>query len=249
LYISRRGEKRGVIDSQGKEVTPVKYNSLNRCYDSGDPASIIFSASNEDGVYIFDSSNKQLFFSDRFISVSIQNGAVIAADRLNMYHCVNQEGEDIIPPAQSIYSNESGLIICNNPEGKTYYTEEGKKLPLPESDSIYLISPERFIFIPKDKWIFGICDTGGGIIVPAEYTFLYPCYDNKDIIIFNVTDKSGKTRCGIIDPDGSILLDGFDWLSYAGGGLFYAYKGVIHGLVDINGNWIWQTSDYATLMD
>lgn len=250
LYIARRGEKYGVIDGSGKEIVPVRYNYADLCCDSADPASMIFTASDKNGVYVFDQDGNQLFSSNKYNYVFIQNGVMIARDQWNMSHYINQEGEDVIPPAESMSAVASGLILCYGSGEDTCYTKEGVKLPLPETDSIGVVSPERFIFTTKRDGLYGVFDEGGNIIVPPKYTYLYPCYDKNDLAVFTAADKPGETRYGVIDiRDGSTLFEGFDWLTYAGGGLFYATKGTVRGLVNAGGSFIWQTSDYQTLMD
>lgn len=250
LFIARRGDKYGIIDGYGKEIVPVKFSYIDRCYNTGDPASVMFTASSGSGVYLFDQSGKQLFFSNKFNYVYVNNGIMIAQEESGRSHYINEKGEDVIPPASNIYTDSSGFIISYNNQDCICYTKDGEKLPLPEAQSIGSVSPDRFIFLTETTWLYGICDENGGIIVPAKYTYMYSCGEKNSFAVFTETDNLSKAHYGVLDVnDGSILLSGFDELSYASGGLFYASKGIAHGLVDTSGNWIWQTTDYQTLMD
>lgn len=256
LCVVRSGEKYGLIDTLGNEVIPVKYNYIDMrnyagiLYDPDNTETIYFTAQGDDGVYIFDRNGKQLFYSKQFRYAYIENNIMIAQDLSSKTHYINAKGEDIVPPAEYMYTDKSGFIFCTSDQNCICYTSQGEKLPLPEAQSISAVSTDRFIYVTKDNWLYGLCGSDGSIILPAQYSYLYPYGEKGEFLLFYETDKSGRSSAGLIDPnDGHIILRGFDTLNSLRGGLFYAKKGPVSGLVDIYGSWIWRTSDYETLMD
>ena len=90
------------------------------------------------------------------------------------------------------------------------------------------------------------------ILIPSPAVFInspvcQPFFlDEENPVIFSKTEAGVRTQ-GVIDSlSGNILLDGYDTLWMAGGGLFSVQIGSTHGLVDLSGSWIWKSDKYGT---
>lgn len=257
-YILDSGSDTMLVNSQGYQILSGTYTNIQPDYD-GKGNFNGFSASGPGGAYIFGANFKELFHTDKYDSISSDNGKYIAYKSQKM-HAIDNKGKDLFPPADYIYWDTDSKVYVsvtynsadNTQSTSTCYTEEGVKLNIQSSDSIAPISPERFIVsvTNKDSVLFGLYDRSGKEIIPPKYEELTPVNSNG-LLVFSEKDDYGTMRSGVMDLNGNIIIPaGFDYI-YGGenGGLLYAKSGTIHGLIDLKGNWIWYASDYDMLED
>lgn len=276
-YIIRKYNEARLVDYKGKDIVSGHFTDIQPNYISS-PASVFmydseliptpeynetligFSASGNDGAYVFDTSGKEIFHSDKFISVSGYDGKLIGADSTSKMHALDKSGNDIFPAADSIYWDAEGdvyvsitnIVGVNIRSSFSCYTEEGDKLPFPDSSGIDTLSPDRFIIISADpeNRLYGLYDRSGKEILPQKYYELQRLNSNG-LIVFTEQDDFSVTHSGVMDYSGNIIIPaGYDYIySNYSGSLYYARSGLVYGLIDIKGNWIWKTSDYNSLMD
>ena len=189
---------------------------------------------------MFDGSGKQVLFLKSYASAMLDGDILIAKDALGLSHYL-KDGNDVIPAGPSITWDADAQIIISGSYGAcACYTKDGQKLPLPVSYNVAVISPNRFIFCERGSYNYGICNADGTVIVPADYSSLFS-FGDDGLVIFSKTEAGVRTQ-GVIDSvSGRILLDGYDTLWMAGGGLFVVQIGSTHGLVNLSGSWVWKS--------
>lgn len=244
LYVICRNAKYGVVNSQGSEVVPLTFDVIE-AYTCGDRDTPYFSASSSNGAYVFDSSGKQLLYLEGYVSVMLDGDILIAHDSIGLCHYL-ADGKDVIPPGSFMtWDDEAQIIISGSYAACVCYTKDGKKLPLPIANSVEIISPDRFVFRERSSYYYGICNADGEIIVPAVYSSMF-AFGDEGLVIFSKKEAGKYTQSLIDSVSGKILLDGYDSLWIAGGGLFVVQIGDTHGIVDVNGSWVWKSDKYGT---
>lgn len=254
-FIVAKNNKKGIIDKQGMVILPASYSEIEVMGDSSKKG---YTAMNTHGIYLFDTNGKKMYQSSKFVQINFfQGGVLVATDTKNLMHAMDLTGKEFLPPARFIFWNDQDkLFEYQSRDVMSFYTGDGRKLPLPAADSVQRISPDRFILSNTDgkaQYTYGMCDAGGNMIVPMEYSQLNIMYDRNMLIFATRSGKNGADVYGLMDMDGNIVIKAqFSQLRGAGGysaNLLAARLGSLHGLVDTSGKWIWYASDYDKLMD
>jgi hypothetical protein len=257
-YIVRNYMGAKAVDINGKALISGNFTDIQPNLDTEGNVTG-FSASSFDGVHVFDAGGREVFHNEKYSSISCYNEKFIASDGSGIMHALDNSGNELFPAANYIYWDPvSKVYICGAYTGSdtsrtdaSCYSEDGTKIPLPASNSVIPLSSGLFVlFIQQNNdYFYSLYDRSGKELLPPKYSQLQRV-DSKDLFIFSKADNN-RQRCGLMDMNGKIIIPAkFDSLySLDGGNLLYAYSGTVHGLVDLNGNWVWNTSDFDKLMD
>jgi hypothetical protein len=216
----------------------------------------VFAAESGGGVSLFDANGKQFFHSDKYIGLTYTGGILLATDSNNGMHALGMDGNEIIPSAGFINWNPlAQLFECSadgTSNGFIYYARDGHRLPLPSGGGAQYLAKDRFAFAATNApdSAYGLCDGGGRILAPAQFSQIYPLGDSG-FFLFGIAQADGKAKYGLMDSDGAVVLPAVYDSLYGGAGesLLNAKLGAVHGLIDTHGNWAWYASDYDSLED
>lgn len=148
---------------------------------------------------------------------------------------IDYEGNEILP---CVYNApvcfSEGLAAAVSKDGKTYSFIDTKGAVLlgpyenpqqqyDEWDFTGYTLPLTHGMIFSEGWArfysdgkYGVIDRSGAVIVPAQYDFITSFYKGMAEIIIKAEDKD---KCGVIDPDGRVLLElGDTWIQNGGDG-------------------------------
>ena len=252
-YVTQSGGKYGLLDGEGNVKLAARYNGIEAQLNDGELAIVAWA---DDGVALYDGEGNALFQSADYRQLRYDGGVLFATDKSGRMHALDLLGKELLPPASYIFQVRDYGLFGYSIESKPYalfYTREGKKLPLPDAESIQCIDPDRFIVAQQGPqgYAYGLCDSQGNEVAPARYATMNPL-DRDRLIVFGRSEgKDGPVKFGLMDYDGNILLDAqYDSLWGAPNqNLLYAQAGPFNGLIDRKGNWVWSSSAYDVLDD
>lgn len=256
-YIVTNDTEARVVNADGDTLLQGGFTSIHLNYDDNGKFTG-FSAVTKNGTYVYDTNLKEIFHTDKYNFVLNNYGKFIAIDESGKMHTLGKNGNDIIPAADYIYWDPESKAyvsgIYKTPgdvqSEDTCYAEDGSKLPLPGQCGIVPVSQDKFIISSHDngKTLYGFYSRDGKELLPIKYEGLAAYKSNK--LIFSEADDFGVVRSGVMDYDGNIIIPAdFDMLYGDSGSLLYARLGAVYGLVDSKGRWVFNASDYESLMD
>lgn len=222
-FIVSKNGKYGVIDIKGKIIIPAEYNIIHANIDEQQHTT--YSATSAKGAFLFDSVGKKIFHSKEYGSVTFENGFIKVTGKDKKTHLLDKKGKDFIPPANHINWNpKSRLFECSDDKYTIY----------DPYDSFFFHSPDACYTLEGKK-----------VSLPGVQ-ILYPVSADRYV---GVTEQSRKKMRVLYDGSGNTIAVFNSLYGNYGDKLLSASLGGKEGYVDLNGKWVWQTSQYNTLMD
>lgn len=233
--VSNGINKQGIIDINGKLILPLEYN----IEDVSEKTKTLWSPNFVKGLYIVSKGNKMgLFYKSSFIEplssdnkiqvygyplVQIKQNLFIDIHTLKHYHTTSDSHFNPIVYARS---NENEDLI---------FSGTNKSVPV---SSCQTSSTGISIFKDETKNLYGLKDSNGNIILPAEYTsgrqdILTPfwAYD-----VINLNKKNGDI---VVNNKGEIIFRGsVRWIDHFGN-IFGTPEGSEHAaVIDQSGGYV-----------
>lgn len=191
---------------------------------------------NDEGKVLFESDS----ISDpNLYNASFNNGIVIADSK-----AFDLSGKDILPGASDVqqWIAEDQLYVC----ATAVYTADGKKMPLPDAESIEHLAKDRYLIVTTDGRQ-GIFDGKGSWIIEPSSDF--PSVNQYRWPVFS-RSYGYEMKYGLMDTNGRIVYDSiFDDITPTADGLYEVWYGNYHGLIDADSHWIWYATIYSSLDD
>ncbi len=163
------------------------------------------------------------------------NKATLAHDGQNemLFNATKMNGEELI-------INQSGEVIYQ----------------IPENGWINVIRSDRVILNSYDDDTAILCDRDGNQLTEKVYQYMYTTHFEDvsgEYISANLIDASyniaGKTMYDLLDMDGNIIIERAKNIQVLSQDRFWVEKGFSQGLMDNEGNWIYEQSVFATATD
>ena len=248
-----------IIDGTGKVlIPPIDGNLSQYAKDkSGEYYAVTYG---NGGVGVLDGKGKPIYQSKEYESISYEDG-IIVVRKGNIGRAFDLKGKNLLPGEDhvSYWMAQDGLFMAEDTDhpsaGSTFYTADGKKLPVTGVANLHRVAEDRYIafLIPTEKDNFtsryGLCDGQGRWLLQPEYEQMEEIADG--LLIAGRRDKDGLLHCGLIGTDGQEVLPmKYDSLmNLYDGDLIKARRSTRYGLIDHGGNWVWSASDYSSLVD
>ncbi len=95
---------------------------------------------------------------------------------------------------------------------------------------------------------------GKRLEMPQDYNYIYNIYDeyNSRVSGYYVADyegTQGQSLYDVLDGDGQVIIAGLSSVDHYADGYFVVQQGFSRGLMDVQGNWIYQESQFVDLED
>ena len=202
-------DRRGMIDKNGNEVIPTKYDAIFSCHDYR----YYIVVRNKKHAVINDNNEIILDYQSETVNLNAcPNADYIEywdnrTDETNISALITYNGEEIIPKGKYAYINyySDDCIVC---------TKE--------------ISHDPYIIIE------GIIDIDGNIIMPFNYSSISRETDNKREIFVVTTEDE---QSGIIDiHENTIVPIEYDYMFFWNSSLITVRNNSKYGVIDINNN-------------
>ena len=149
-----------------------------------------------------------------------------------------------------IASNDSGCALLSRDGSIILQKEDGSLSPL--GDGVYSLSGFETVD-GKNVSCSQAIDVQGNVIVPeGRYNWLTICYNmGEPLPLFTGTYQTGQGnyRTDVLDLEGNIILSGLKDLYRTDGEYFAVEKGFSAGIMDREGNWLYQTSAFQMFGD
>lgn len=181
------------------------------------------------------------------------------------YYLADASGEPLTQPGSYLFyagNNESPVkAFCSSGSGSSaiLYGRDGTLLYEKENASIVPVSSDRFVVswavetgegdsIRYDSHCLVLNEKGEEVIPEGTYQWISNWgIDGTCIAAFHGGRTSGLYD--LLDPECKVLLSDLKWVESAGNGYYLVEKGFSEGIMDKDGNWIYQTTQFRTLDD
>ena len=119
-----------------------------------------------------------------------------------------------------------------------------------------LLSEDRMIIHDNNGNGAYLCDMAGNQINEKEYEYMHTLYMestdgmySQSHLINAAYTLAGKNLCDLVDSDGNILIERAKNIQALSPDRFWVEKGFSQGLMDAEGNWIYEQSVFASAAD
>jgi WG containing repeat len=218
--------KFGVINLQGIEIIPCKYDFINFCLPGG------LASVNKNGKWGIVEKSGNIKASFEYEDISLLSKNLICLQKNGKREFMNQTGKIFIPVDK--YRN-----VTNIPdyEDLLFISDQNENKIIDFSERIVIHNVESFfegIAVTKKNNKYGFVDMNGKLIAPNDYNYVLPFSENLAIVVKNNTN--GVQKHGFLDKNGKIVIPiEYDSAISFSEGFAPVRKGNLWGIVDTKG--------------
>ena len=266
----------GILDFDGTEVLPCQYDYLDcsspsgRCIAERDEKYMVVSLQDGSVLYEEKEPNIEIYYADDAVLLRRDWNINAEGNRNMTVQMYDYDGQAISDVYQYIYQ-ESGLTL---PEQKNLFmagTADGEPVLLDQTGQelfkgkagewFNLVTEDRITVTntsDKEEGYSAVLQTmDGKVLNTKEYDGIYPVYlSSKDgassqraaMVIGNYS--FGNTALvDLLDADGNILIEQAKSIQALDEDRFWVEKGFSQGLMDKEGNWLYEQSLFDSTVD
>jgi hypothetical protein len=156
--------------------------------------------------------------------------------------------------AQQNSSDATVWFSASTMDGHDYIIDKNGEVIFDVGDNwISVLSEERFILHDNENDSNYLCDIKGNRIGEKEYQYMHELYFEsgngnvtKSGLIMANYQLAGKNLYDLIDYDGNVILERCKNIQGLSENRFWVEKGFSQGLMDRDGNWIYEQSVFAS---
>lgn len=270
----RRDDKLGAIALDGTEVLPCQYDYIrceeysNNCIVEQDGKTAVVSLLNGSVLYEETEQDKEIYYADDAVLLLRTWKTDANGERDMQVQMYNYHGEPISDVYQYIYQ-ESDLLLA----GQNYLFSAGSLDGTPvllneQGQEVYrgvvgtwlnTVTADRVIITDNNKIknaaVLQTLD--GKVLNPKEYDGMYPVYisskngefSQKAPLVIANYNFGNTVLLDLLDADGNLLIEQAKSIQALDYDRFWVEKGFSQGLMDQEGNWLYEQSLFDTTVD